>query len=157
MTIEVQQVSEAHKEGWLAMWQGYLTFYKEDLPAEQTELTWQRLLDPAFNMHGFVAIHDGLVVGLTNYSWTNSSWDAAPNIYLEDLFVDENLRGGGIGRSLIDAVTHVAHAKGSKRVRWITHNTNATARRLYDQLTEVSEYVMYDRDVPGAIEGQPEN
>jgi len=109
MTIEVQQVSEAHKEGWLAMWQGYLTFYKEDLPAEQTELTWQRLLDPAFNMHGFVAIHDGLVVGLTNYSWTNSSWDVAPNIYLEDLFVDENLRGGGIGRSLIDAVTHVAH------------------------------------------------
>ena len=147
MTIEVQQVSEAHKEGWLAMWQGYLTFYKEDLPAEQTERTWQRLLDPAFNMHGFVAIHDGRVVGLTNYSWTNSTWDEHPNIYLEDLFVDENLRGEGLGRALIDAVTAVAREAGSKRVRWITHNTNATARRLYDQVADLSEFVTYDRTV----------
>ena len=147
MTIEVQQVSEVHKEGWLAMWQGYLTFYKEELPPQQTELTWKRLLDPAFNLHGFVAVHDGLVVGLTNYSWTNSTWDERANVYLEDLYVDENLRAGGIGRSLIDAVTRVARAQGSKRVRWITHNTNATARRLYDHVAQLSEFVIYDRVV----------
>lgn len=147
MTIEVVALEPKHKDGWLAMWSGYLTFYQEDLPAEQTELTWARLMDPAFNLHGFVAVHDGLVVGLTNYSWTNSTWDEHPNVYLEDLFVDENLRGGGIGRSLIETVSHVAHAQGSKRVRWITHNTNVTARRLYDQLAEVSEFVMYDRTI----------
>lgn len=147
MTIEVQQVTEAHKAGWLEMWAGYLTFYNEDLPALQTELTWSRLMDPAFNLHGFVAVRDGRVVGLTNYSWTNSTWDEHPNIYLEDLFVDETLRGEGTGRALIDAVTHVAHAHGSKRVRWITHNTNATARKLYDKVATLSEFVMYDRDI----------
>jgi GNAT superfamily N-acetyltransferase len=147
MTIEVVALEPKHKDGWLAMWAGYLTFYKEDLPDAQTELTWQRMLDPAFNLHGFVAMSEGRIVGLTNYSWTNSTWDEYPNIYLEDLFVDESLRGGGIGRALIDAVTRVAHAKGSKRVRWITHRDNDTAQKLYDSLAEKSEFIMYDRDV----------
>ena len=147
MTIEVVALEPKHRDGWLAMWAGYLTFYKEDLPDAQTELTWQRLLDPSFNLNGFVAVREGEVVGLTKYSWTNSTWDEHPNIYLEDLFVDEKLRGAGIGRLLIDAVTHVAHARGSKRVHWITHNTNATARKLYDQVAELSEFVMYDRAV----------
>jgi GNAT superfamily N-acetyltransferase len=147
MSLAIVAVTAEHKAGWLAMWEGYLTFYKEDLPPVQTELTWQRLLDSDFNLHGFVAVRDGRVVGLTNYSFTNSTWDDAPNIYLEDLFVDESIRGEGIGRALIDAVTDVARSNGSKRVRWITHNTNATARRLYDQVAELSDFVMYDRTV----------
>ncbi len=147
MTVNVVTVAPEHKDGWLAMWAGYLTFYKEDLPVAQTELTWQRLLDSEFNLHGFVAVREGKVVGLTNYSFTNSTWDAHPNIYLEDLFVDETLRGEGLGRALIEAVTDVARATGSQRVRWITHNTNTTARRLYDQMAELSEFVMYDRMV----------
>lgn len=147
MTIEVVAVAPEHKAGWLAMWAGYLTFYKEDLPDAQTERTWHRLLGPAFNLHGFVALRDGAVVGLTNYSFTNSTWDEHPNIYLEDLFVDETLRGEGLGRALIESVTEVARAHGSKRVRWITHNTNATARKLYDRVAELSEFVMYDRTV----------
>ncbi len=147
MSIAIVAVTTEHKDGWLAMWEGYLTFYKEALPLAQTERTWQRLLDPEFNLHGFVAVREGRVVGLTNYSFTNSTWDDAPNIYLEDLFVAESIRGEGIGRALIDAVTDVARAQGGKRVRWITHNTNATARRLYDQVAELSEFVMYDRTV----------
>jgi GNAT superfamily N-acetyltransferase len=147
MSLAIVAVTAEHKAGWLAMWEGYLTFYKEDLPPVQTELTWQRLLDSDFNLHGFVAVRDGRVVGLTNFSFTNSTWDDAPNIYLEDLFVDESIRGEGIGRALIEAVSDVARAQGGKRVRWITHNTNATARRLYDQVAELSEFVTYDRTV----------
>ena len=147
MTFKVVAVAPEHKDGWLAMWAGYLTFYNEDLPAAQTELTWQRLLDSDFNLNGFVAVRDGTVVGLTNYSFTNSTWDEHPNIYLEDLFVDETLRGEGLGRALIEAVTDVARANGAQRVRWITQNTNATARKLYDQVAELSEFVIYDRTV----------
>jgi GNAT superfamily N-acetyltransferase len=149
MTIEAVALEAKHKHGWLAMWAGYLTFYKEDLPSAQTELTWQRLLDPAYNLHAFVALREGKVVGLTHYSWTNSTWDEHPNIYLEDLFVDANLRGEGIGRLLIDAVTHAAHGHGSKRVRWITHRENETAQKLYKSLAEKSEFIMYDRAVEG--------
>ena len=67
MTFKVVAVAPEHKDGWLAMWAGYLTFYKEDLPAAQTELTWQRLLDSEFNLNGFVAVREGL----NNYMWSS--------------------------------------------------------------------------------------
>ena len=47
------------REAWEPLWQGYLTFYKSSLPAEVTETTWRRLLDPAEPMHGLAAVLDG--------------------------------------------------------------------------------------------------
>jgi GNAT superfamily N-acetyltransferase len=51
---------------------------------------------------------------------------------LEDLFVDETIRGQGIGRALIDAVLDEAKKRGCSRVYWNTDETNQTARKLYD-------------------------
>jgi GNAT superfamily N-acetyltransferase len=51
---------------------------------------------------------------------------------LEDLFVDQNLRGQGTGRALIDAVIKEAKERGCSRVYWNTDETNETARKLYD-------------------------
>lgn len=147
MTVEILPVAAAHKFAWLPLWNGYLEFYRETLTDAQTELTWNRLLDAHFNLHGFVAVLDGEPVGFTNYSFTNSSWDARPHIYLEDLFVDPQTRGAGIGRALIDAVTDVARKEGLSKVYWITHRDNATARKLYDSLATLSEFVRYDRPV----------
>ena len=147
MSIEIVPVTAAHKFHWLPLWAGYLEFYRETLTAAQTELTWNRLLDPDFNAFGLVAVDGDRVLGFTNYTFTNSTWDARPNIYLEDLFVDPAARGGGIGRALIDAVTDIARKDGLRQVYWITHRDNATARSLYDSLATLSEFVRYDRPV----------
>lgn len=48
-----------------------------------------------------------------------------------------------MGRTLIEAVYDRARAAGSPRVYWQTHETNATARRLYDQVAELSGNAVY--------------
>jgi GNAT superfamily N-acetyltransferase len=48
-----------------------------------------------------------------------------------------------VGRSLIEAVRDAARAAGAARLYWHTQAANATARRLYDQLTEPPEFVVY--------------
>ena len=132
MTIELRSAQASDKERWLVLWQGYLDFYKTVLTSQQTELTWSRIMDPDFNMKCAVAVQDGLVVGFTTYNLQNSTWSENGHCYLEDLFVDPAVRGGGVGRALIDYVKAFAIENKCSRLYWNTDEDNATARKLYD-------------------------
>ena len=135
MSLEIRAALAADKQRWFILWQGYLDFYKTELSTEQSSLTWQRILDPEFNMKCAVAIDDGLIVGFTTYSLQNSTWSEGGHCYLEDLFVDSTVRGKGVGRALIDYVKSYAIENNCSRLYWNTDEDNATARKLYDTYT----------------------
>lgn len=139
----IRPINAGDKSQWLPLWQGYLEFYKTKLTSEQTELTWQRLLDPSFNLHCLVAEVDGKINGITHYSFQTSTWAAKNYCYLEDLFTNPEMRGKGIGRKLIDAVKDIAIRAGSSRLYWNTDLTNETARKLYDTYSLESGKVQY--------------
>jgi len=132
MTLTIRPVQQSDKQRWLQLWKGYLTFYKTDFSAEKTEITWNRLLDPGFNLYGLVAETDTNIVGMTTFNFQNSTWSENGQCLLADLFVDETIRGQGTGRALIDAVIIEAKTRGCSRVYWNTDETNETARKLYD-------------------------
>ena len=52
-----------------------------------------------------------------------------------------------MGRALIEAVYAQARSAGTTRVYWHTQETNATARRLYDQVAANSGFIVYRKDV----------
>ena len=108
MSTEIRPALASDKARWLILWQGYLDFYKTVLSTEQTERTWNRIMDSEFNMHCAIATLDGQVVGFTTYSLQNSTWSENGHCYLEDLFVDPTCRGGGVGRTLINYVKDFA-------------------------------------------------
>ena len=135
MSLEIRAALATDKQRWFILWQGYLDFYKTELSTEQSELTWQRILDPEFNMKCAVAIDDGLIVGFTTYSLQNSTWSENGHCYLEDLFVDPAMRGKGVGRALIEYVKSYAIENNCSRLYWNTDEDNATARKLYDTYT----------------------
>jgi GNAT superfamily N-acetyltransferase len=132
---------------WLPLWDAYNAFYGREgvtaLPGETTQSTWQRLLDPNEPMHALVAVDAGALVGLAHYLLHPSTSQVAPVCYLQDLFTTPASRGKGVGRSLIEAVA--AHAKqlGCARLYWQTHESNVTARRLYDLVAERSGFIVY--------------
>ena len=133
--LEIRAVLATDKQRWFILWQGYLDFYQTELSATQSELTWQRILEPEFNMKCAVAIDDGVIVGFTTYSLQNSTWSEGGHCYLEDLFVDPAVRGKGVGRALIDYVKSYAIENNCSRLYWNTDEDNATARKLYDTYT----------------------
>jgi GNAT superfamily N-acetyltransferase len=135
MSNEIRPALASDKARWLILWQGYLDFYKTVLSAEQTERTWNRIMDPNFNMHCAIATLDGEIVGFTTYSLQNSTWSENGHCYLEDLFVDPTCRGGGVGRALIDYVNDFAVQNKCSRLYWNTDEDNHTARKLYDSYT----------------------
>jgi GNAT superfamily N-acetyltransferase len=141
MSIKVRPIVEADKARWLELFKEYIIFYKSKLSDEQFELTWKRI-NSEFNINGLVAEIDGRIVGFTHYIFRPSTWAVEDFCYLEDLYVDPKVRGGGVGRALIKAVEDIAIAKGSKRLYWTTAPDNETARKLYDKVA-ISDRVQY--------------
>lgn len=143
----VRPVAAADYAQWLPLWDGYNAFYGRAgttaLPAEITWTTWQRFLDPAEPVYALVAERDGRLLGLTHYLFHRSTIHVQLVCYLQDLFTTEEARGQGIGRALIEEVAARARAAGAARVYWLTHETNQTARRLYDQVAANSGFIVY--------------
>ncbi|MGD9658922.1 MAG: GNAT family N-acetyltransferase, partial [Methylocystis sp.] len=92
MTL-VRDIREADAQDWRRLWAGYNDFYAASVPAEVTEHTLRRLLDPASALGGRVAEIDTRVAGFTVSVLHDSSWTRSPICYLEDLFGDPALRG----------------------------------------------------------------
>jgi len=149
--IEVRDVQQRDFPEWKPLWQGYNAFYgregKTALPDEITNLTWSRFFDGYEPIHALVAERANKLVGLVHYLFHRSSTGLRSNCYLQDLFTVESARGQGIGRALIEEVYRRAAQAGSGRVYWQTHETNATAMKLYDKLAEKSGFIIYRKDL----------
>lgn len=63
--------------------------------------------------------------------------------YLQDLFVADDARSGGVGRALIEHVYADANRRGASRVYWLTHESNHNAMRLYDRIADRSDFIQY--------------
>ncbi len=147
----IRFVVRADFSEWLPLWEGYNTFYGRSgntaLPAEVTQMTWERFFDAYEPVHAMVAEDEGQLVGLVHYIFHRSTISIAPTCYLQDLFTKESVRGQGVGRRLIDAVYEQAKLAGLPRVYWHTHESNHTAMKLYDKVAEHSGFVVYRKNI----------
>ena len=143
--IAIRRLAPSDRAQWEPLWRGYLAFYETSVPDEVTDLTFARFFDEAEPMHALLAERNREIVGIAHYIFHRSTWTKGPYCYLQDLFTVEHARGGGVGRKLIEAVYERAKAQGASRVYWLTQESNATARALYDKLADRSGFIQYRR------------
>ena len=145
--LTIRPIARHDYEQWLPLWDGYNAFYERSGPTaldgEITRTTWQRFFDAYEPVHALVAESGGRLLGLVHYLFHRSTIAIHPNCYLQDLFTSADARGKGVGRALIDGVYERARLAGSPRVYWLTHETNHTARLLYDKVAENSGFIVY--------------
>lgn len=81
-----------------------------------------------------VAEQDGSIVGMAVWFLNFSTWTGRHGIYLEDLFVDPGVRGGGIARGLFRALAAEAKVRGCARIEWAVLDWNDLAKGFYRRL-----------------------
>ncbi len=145
----IRNVRASERELWEPLWQSYLRFYESGMADEVTDLLWRRMLDSTHEIQGRVAEDDdGRLVGLVHFFPHSHTWHANPVCYLNDLFVLAEIRGGGIGSKLIEAVIDEARQQKWAEVYWHTQHFNSVARGLYDKITGGTDgFVNYTIDI----------
>lgn len=145
--ITVRRLRATDQEGWQRLWQQYLRFYREDLPASTSENTFGRLCDGG-GLVGLLAVDaDGRALGFAHLIFHPSTWADGPYCYLEDLFVDRASRGAGVADRLFEALYETARKRGVTRVYWTTQQYNGAARSLYDTVGRLTSFVIYEREL----------
>ena len=145
--LTIRPINKEDYDQWIPLWEGYNAFYKRSGPTaldpEITRTTWNRFFDESEPIFALVAECDGKLVGMAHYLFHRSTSAIMPVCYLQDLYTDIELRGKGIGRALIEGVHLIAKVAGASRYYWLTHETNETARKLYDKVAERSGFIVY--------------
>lgn len=76
---------------------------------------------------------------------TYSSFEAAPTLYLEDLFVLPDFRRRGIGTALLRNCIQIARDRGCARMEWTCLDWNTRAQETYERMgaKRLSEWFLY--------------
>ena len=89
-------------------------------------------LQPAVFAH--VADHEGRVVGFALWFLNYSTWTGQHGIYLEDLYVDESMRGSGYGKALLTELARLCTERGYRRLEWVVLDWNTPSIEFYKSL-----------------------
>jgi GNAT superfamily N-acetyltransferase len=143
LDFRVRAIERKDRAQWEPLWGAYLVFYRAQWSDEVANATFARIFDPLEPVHALVAERSGELIGFTHYLFQRSTWLLNSQCYLQDLYVEETTRGGGLGRALIAAVVDAARQAGATRVYWNTHETNAVAQRLYDSVAMRTGFIQY--------------
>lgn len=136
------------RAAWERLARGYHDFYGEVSLADAYDDTWARLTQAGGVVDALGAYHDDRLVGIAHYLFHAHVWHRTV-CYLQDLFVDEDVRGRGVGRALIAGVARAAVERGAFRLYWTTKEDNTRARLLYDKVATFRGFVRYDAPLDG--------
>ncbi len=82
---------------------------------------------------------DGRPVGFALFFHNFSTFLAKPGIYLEDLYVQPEMRGKGIGKALLMHLVRLAKLRDCGRVEWSVLDWNAPSIEFYKSMGAVAQ------------------
>jgi GNAT superfamily N-acetyltransferase len=87
--------------------------------------------------YAMLAEVESRVVGLAIWFYTFSTFQARPGLYVEDVFVEPESRGLGIGRAFFRIMAQRALADGCTRMEWSVLDWNTPSIAFYRGLGAV--------------------
>jgi GNAT superfamily N-acetyltransferase len=130
---------------------GLAEYEREPDAVEATPDLYARHLFPAAGppaAYAEVADLGGRLVGLALWFPTFSTWTGRPGIWLEDLYVEPEHRGAGLGRALFVRLARICGERGYGRLDFSVLRWNAPALGFYARLgaVELTEWQQYPLD-----------
>ncbi|MGA5007095.1 MULTISPECIES: GNAT family N-acetyltransferase [Streptomyces] len=107
---------------------------------DEVHVTEEQLHTALFGPHPAAFAHlaeddtTGEPLGFALWFLNFSTWRGVHGIYLEDLYVRPEARGGGHGRALLRELARTCVERGYQRLEWSVLNWNEPSIRFYESL-----------------------
>jgi len=147
MLQPVREITGKDRDQWELLWAAYNAFYGRDgasaLSGTVVETTWGRLMNADEPVFGFVFENEARLLGLAHCVFHRNLIHVANTCYMQDLFTAPEARGKGVGRALLAGIRVFCKSRGVDNIYWHTQTHNATARKLYDDVGQNTEFLVY--------------
>ena len=112
----------------------------------------QTILGPQPFAYFLIAESGGQPVGFALYCFRYSSFAGQPSVWLDDLYVNEEMRSRGAGAALMRVVAQIARDNDCTHIAWTADARNTRGLKFYQRLgatlTEQQGMVCFLRWVP---------
>ena len=102
--------------------------------AEGVETDERSLFSEGATAHGLICLRDGLPIGFAVFFFSYSTWLGSNCLYLEDLYINPEQRGGGAGKKLLRHLAKIAYDNGCGRFEWSVLDWNEPAIAFYKSI-----------------------
>lgn len=142
--ITIRMVNEHDYAAWNQLYVLYAAFYAVEQTQVMRDQVWQWLHQSPPLISALVAVNAaGDLLGFIHYRAFVRPLAATMGGYVDDIFVNPEVRGQGIARQLIKEVVSIGKSKQWSIIRWVTAENNQRARACYDKIAEHTHWQTY--------------
>jgi ribosomal protein S18 acetylase RimI-like enzyme len=149
-TWKIREVDISEYDAWTRLFRGYCDFYERPTSDEHQLQIWSWIHDEKI-VEALVAVEiddSGFEVGVPRALAHLREWirplRGVRSGYLDDLFVDPELRGSGAVDALFAKINMMALERRWDVIRWTTADNNYRARGTYDKVALRTSWITYD-------------
>lgn len=147
-TIDITPAGPEDKEDWARLFVGYRRFYEMADDPQIVETVWDWIHDPAHQTECLLARDGtGRPIGLAHFRDLARPLSGSSAGFLDDLFVEEESRGGGAADALVHAIAEIGRGRNWAWLRWFTAEDNYRGRGFYDRVARATPWKTYQVDI----------
>ncbi|GAA2023944.1 hypothetical protein GCM10009819_03480 [Agromyces tropicus] len=148
MTVTVREVAENDFFGWLPLFDAYCASRGRQLDDTKALIVWSWIQDPRSALRATVAADEaGDLVGLVHYHPEPRTLDASIGLVVDDLFVADEHRRGGVAAELLGRVRAIAGELRATRITWANDPGDADGLRVSEELARRSPAIVFEMDL----------
>ena len=126
------------------LYKGYAEFYKMPMNDDILDKVWSWIFDKEIKFYAIgIKSSEGELIGFMHFREMPSPLRGSLVGFLDDLYIHPDFRGSGAVQLLFKELKLIANQNNWPYVRWITASDNHRARKVYDKLSGVIDFVTY--------------
>ena len=126
------------------LYEGYAEFYKMPMNDDILDKVWSWIFDKEIKFYAIgIKSSEGELIGFMHFREMPSPLRGSLVGFLDDLYIHPDFRGSGAVQLLFKELKSIAKENNWPYVRWITGSDNYRARKVYDKLSGVIDFVTY--------------
>ena len=126
------------------LYKGYAEFYKMPMNDDILDKVLSWIFDEEIKFYAIgIKASEGKLIGFMHFREMPSPLRGSLVGFLDDLYIHPDFRGSGAVQLLFKELKSIAKENNWPYVRWITGSDNYRARKVYDKLSGVIDFVTY--------------